>query len=104
MTLVVIQVAQRPANPLKDDRLDLSASGKCRSDPARLRAQGRQRGRGRHSLDIGRDLKRTITNPTIDENVWPYIFLYELFLPLAALYFHLRNVYACRPTQCGVMS
>lgn len=73
MTLLVIQVVQRPANPLKDDRLDLSASGKCRSDPARLRAQGRQRGRGRHSLDIGRDLKRTMTNPTIDENVRPHI-------------------------------
>ena len=61
-----MQVGQRPANMLKDDRLDISTIGKCRSDPARMRAGIRQRGRGRHSLDIGRDLKRA---PTIDETV-----------------------------------
>ena len=59
-------MGQRPANLPKDDRLDLASVGKCRSDPARLRAQGKQRGRGRHSLDIGRDLKRPLT---IDETV-----------------------------------
>ncbi len=61
-----MQVGQRPANMPKDDRLDISTIGKCRSDPARMRAGIRQRGRGRHSLDIGRDLKRA---PTIDETV-----------------------------------
>ena len=61
-----VQVGQRPATVAKDDRLDISTIGKCRSDPARMRAGNRQRGRGRHSLDIGRDLKRA---PTIDETV-----------------------------------
>ena len=61
-----MQVGQRPANMAKDDCLDISTVGKCRSDPARMRAGNRQRGRGRHSLDIGRDLKRA---PTIDETV-----------------------------------
>ena len=63
-----MQMGQRPANLPKDDRLDLASVGKCRSDPARMRAQTRQRGRGRHSLDIGRDLKRPLT---IDETVRP---------------------------------
>ena len=58
----------RPATLPKDDRLDLASVGKCRSDPARLRAQNRQRGRGRHSLDIARDLQRPLT---IDETVRP---------------------------------
>lgn len=67
--VMMLQVGQRPAHPVKDDRLDITSSGKCRSDPARMRAQRGQRGRGRHSLDVARDLKRTFTNPTIDENV-----------------------------------
>ncbi len=66
MSMTDVQVGQRPANMAKDDRLDISSVGKCRSDPARMRAGNRQRGRGRHSLDIGRDLKRA---PTIDETV-----------------------------------
>ena len=67
-------MGQRPAVPAKDDRLDLSASGKCRSDPARMRGRGPQRGRGRQSLDTVRDLKRYMTSPTINENVRPLFF------------------------------
>ena len=65
----MVQANQRPGAPFKDDRLELSSSGKSRSDPARMRARAGQRGRGRQSLDVGRDLKRGLTNPTIDENV-----------------------------------
>ena len=60
------QANQRLGAPLRDDRLDISSSGKSRSDPARMRARAGQRGRGRQSLDVARDLKRS---PTIDENV-----------------------------------
>ncbi|CAL8465210.1 g4745 [Coccomyxa elongata] len=51
----------------RDDRLDLSASGKSRSDPARSRAlrAGGARGRGRHSIDLGHDLKRAMAQQTI---------------------------------------
>lgn len=66
-----MQVGQRPAVPAKDDRLDLAASGKCRSDPARMRGRVAQRGRGRQSLDTARELKRYMTSPTISENVRP---------------------------------
>ncbi len=55
----------------RDDRLDLSASGKSRSDPARSRAlrAGTGRGRGRHSIDLGHDLKRAMAQQTIHEDV-----------------------------------
>jgi hypothetical protein len=53
----------------RDDRLDLSASGKSRSDPARVRMRGNSRNRGRHSIDLGRDLKKHMASQTIDENV-----------------------------------
>ena len=65
----MVQANQHSGAPLRDDRLDISSSGKSRSDPARMRARAGQRGRGRQSLDVGRDLKRGLTNPTIDENV-----------------------------------
>ena len=66
---VMMQANQCSGAPFRDERLDISSSGKSRSDPARMRARAGQRGRGRHSLDVGRDLKRSLTNPTIDENV-----------------------------------
>ena len=66
-----MQVGQKAAAVAKDDRLDLASVGKCRSDPARMRAQGRQRARGRHSLDIAHDLKQR--PHTIDETVRPRI-------------------------------
>ncbi len=53
----------------RDDRLDLSASGKSRSDPARGRMRAGARSRGRHSIDLGRDLKKHMAAQTIDENV-----------------------------------
>ena len=62
----MVQANQRQGAPYRDDRLDISSSGKSRSDPARMRARAGQRGRGRQSLDVARDLKRS---PTIDENV-----------------------------------
>ena len=62
----MVQANQRQGAPYRDDRLDISSSGKSRSDPARMRARAGQRGRGRHSLDVARDLKRS---PTIDEDV-----------------------------------
>ncbi len=62
----MVQANQHSGAPLRDDRLDISSSGKSRSDPARMRARAGQRGRGRQSLDVARDLKRS---PTIDENV-----------------------------------
>ena len=62
----MVQANQRSGAPLRDDRLDISSSGKSRSDPARMRVRAGQRGRGRQSLDVARDLKRS---PTIDENV-----------------------------------
>ena len=55
----------------RDDRLDLGASGKLRSDPARTRSlrTGGTRGRGRHSIDLGHDLKRAMAAQTIHEDV-----------------------------------
>lgn len=59
----------------KDDRLDLSSSGKSRSDPARGRMRANNRSRGRHSIDLGRDLKKHMAAETIDENVRQHLLI-----------------------------
>ena len=59
-----------------DDRLDLASSGKSRSEPnarGRMRAGGARAsrgGRGRRSMEVGRDYRELgLHPPTIDEDV-----------------------------------
>lgn len=67
---MLLQAHAAPPMP-RDDRLDLGSSGKSRSDPARTRSlrAGGARGRGRHSIDLGHDLKRAMAAQTIHEDV-----------------------------------
>ena len=90
----MVQANQRPGAPLRDERLEISSSGKSRSDPARMRARAGQRGRGRQSLDLARDLKRSLANPTIDENVrgLPILGFRKSFEFVNALHYHISSL------------
>jgi hypothetical protein len=82
---MLLQAHAAPPMP-RDDRLDLGSSGKSRSDPARTRSlrTGGARGRGRHSIDLGHDLKRAMAAQTIHEDVRTTIYLSLAWSPLYA--------------------